>query len=104
MRASIFLDLEKVQIRSNGSSDLRFIAVDVDDCTIFFNGYGAEHASNVQRLGEGLIKASMELHSLLACDKDKAEHEAEMERLLSREDGPSSLDQHDTLEEHREEK
>jgi hypothetical protein len=99
MRASIFLQNKGIHIRSNGGNDLRFIAMDVDDCTIFFDGYGEENAAFVRDLAEGLLKAAMEMSSLIALDKDKAEHDAEMERLTSREDDL----QHDTREEHKEE-
>lgn len=104
MRASIFVNIEQVKIRKNGNDDLRFICIDVDECTIFFEGYGSEHADQVQRMGEGLIKAAMELHSLIALDKEKAKHDAEMERLtepVEVDEFGSSLDQHDTREEHK---
>lgn len=110
MRASVFVNLEKVRVRQNGSlPDIRFIVVDVDDLSLFFDGYGKEHAVNVRAFGLKLMDAADVLLSIVAQDEVMAE---ELKKHISEEnehvhqmlrdnvEGPL----HDTWEEHRGEK
>jgi hypothetical protein len=69
MRVNIFLKSSNAKVRVGGTigdgtdGDRRFISVDLDDLTLFFDGYGEANAQAAIDLGGKLIKAALEMRS-----------------------------------------
>lgn len=103
IRASVYLDGSKMEVRALGGKETRFIAVELDDLVIYFEHYGMANVVVARELGKKLVQVALEMEHAIALDQ---EAEAEMESLIS----PEPIDRfgrgvsHDTLEEHRGEK
>jgi enoyl reductase-like protein len=104
MRASIYVSLDTCKVRNVGSDNTRFIAVELDDLTIFFDGYGQEHADKIYEFANRLIMASREMSSIIAQEKAVAEEQERLDFESYAIGERTGLEQHDTLEEHRGEK
>ena len=92
MRATLFFSAKDLKATAH-TGDTKFVSLDMDGTTIFFDGYGQENVTICREIAGKLLKAANELQDAI--------FEQEFMTPEPVDEFGSSLDQHDTREEHR---